>query len=126
MTVGYGSCRAVEPVSIRDFRLEMTFGQPPDTAAINFEGSRSMVWVMESLTAVPLGSISIVHSDSPSALSSGLIWFCQRITKRRGGSASTISPASVMLPLGYTIFHEDPGVHSLSQCVPNHYCFINS
>src|SRR5262249_665179 len=32
--------------------------------------------------------------DSPSALSSGLFWCCQRITKRRGGSASTISPAS--------------------------------
>jgi len=31
-----------------------------------------MVWVMESLTAVPLGSSSIVQSDSPSALSSGL------------------------------------------------------
>jgi hypothetical protein len=31
-----------------------------------------------------------------------------------------------MLPSGYTIFHEDPGVHSLSQCVPNQYCFINS
>jgi hypothetical protein len=27
----------------------MTFGQPPDTAAMSFEGSRSMVWVMESL-----------------------------------------------------------------------------
>jgi hypothetical protein len=31
--------------------------------------------VMESLTAVPLGSSSIVHSDSPSALSSGLQGF---------------------------------------------------
>src|SRR5258708_8382892 len=81
---------------------------------------------MESFPAVPLDSISIVHSDSTSALSSVLIWFCQRITKRRGGSASTISPASVMLPSGYTIFHEDPGVHWLWQCVPNQYCFINS
>src|SRR5580692_5657444 len=101
----------------------MIFGQPPETATISFEGSRSMVWVIESFTADPLDSISIVHSDSPSALSSGLNWFCQRITKRRGGSASTISPASVMLPLGCTIFHEDPGVHALSQCVPNQYCF---
>jgi len=32
----------MEPVSSRDFRLEMTFGHPPDTATINFEGSRSM------------------------------------------------------------------------------------
>src|SRR5499433_3943220 len=94
LSVGYGSCRTVEPVSSRDLRLEMTFGQPPDTASINFERSRSMVWVMESLTAVPLGSSSIVHCDSPSALSSGLFWCRQRITKRRGGSASTISPAS--------------------------------
>jgi hypothetical protein len=31
-----------------------------------------------------------------------------------------------MLPSGDTIFHEDPGVHALSQCVPNQYCFINS
>ena len=61
-----------EPVSSRDIRLEMTFGQPPDTASINFEGSRSMVWVMESLTAAPKGSSSIVQSDVPSAFSWGL------------------------------------------------------
>src|SRR5208282_2003378 len=90
--LGYGSCTAMEPVSSRDLRLEMTFGQPPDTASMNFEGSRSMLWVMDSLTDVPLGSSSIVQSESPSALSSGLFWCCQRITKRRGGSASTISP----------------------------------
>src|SRR5579863_6840575 len=101
----------MEPVSSRDFRFEMIFGQPPDTAAMNFEGSRSIVWVMESLTAVPLGSNSMVHSDSPSALSSGLLWFCQRITNRRGGSASTISPESENRPSGYTSFHEDPSVH---------------
>src|SRR5271165_2984021 len=116
----------VEPVSSRDFRLEMTFGQPADTAAMNFEGSRSMVWVMESLTAVPLGSSSIVHSDSPSALSSGLSWCCQRITRRRGGSASTIAPASVIRPLADTIFHEDPAVHWLSHRMPNQYCFMYS
>ena len=40
--------------------------------------------------------------------------------------ASTISPASEMLPSGCTIFHEDPAVHSLSQCTPNQYCFMNS
>src|ERR1700751_542256 len=118
------SCRTVEPVSSRDLRLEMTFGQPADTAAMNFEGSRSMVWVMESLTAVPLGSSSIVHRDSPSALSSGLKLFCQRITKRRGGAASTISPASRIWPCGDTIFQEDPAIHWLSQCTPNQYCFM--
>jgi hypothetical protein len=30
---------------------------------MNFEGSRSIVWVMESLTAVPLGSSSIVQAS---------------------------------------------------------------
>src|SRR5262249_61897783 len=96
LSVGYGSCRTIEPVSSRDLRLEMTFGQPPDTAPMNFEGSHSMVWVMESLTAVPLGSSSIVHRDSPSASSSGLFWFRDRITKRRGGPAPPIPPASRM------------------------------
>src|SRR5262249_42230984 len=105
----------MEPFSSRDLRLEMTFGQPPDTASMNFEGSRSMVWVMESLTDVAKGSSSIVHSDSPSAFSSGLLWCCQRITRRRGGSASTISPESVSLPSGYHIFQKDPAIHWLSQ-----------
>src|SRR5262249_59349185 len=105
----------MEPVSSRDLRLEMIFGQPPDTATISFEGSRSIEWVMESLTAGPMGSSSIVQSDSPSALSSGLFWCCQRITNRRGGSASTISPASEIRPSGCTIFQEDPDVHWLSQ-----------
>src|SRR6185312_8852072 len=114
------------PDSNRDLRLDRTFGQPPETAAINFEGSRSMVWVTESLTAAPLGSSSMVHSDAPSALSSGLSWCCQRITRRRGGSASTISPASVTRPSGCTFFQEEPTVHSLSQWLPNQYFFMNS
>src|SRR6202008_1532765 len=116
----------MEPVSSRDFKLEMTFGQPPDTASINFEGSRSMLWVMVSLTAVPVGSSSMVHSDGPSALRSGLCWFCQRITKRRGGSASTISPASKSWPSPDISFHEDPAVHWHSQFMPNQYCLMNS
>ena len=32
------SFRTIEPVSSSDFRLEMIFGQPPDTAPISFEG----------------------------------------------------------------------------------------
>src|SRR5579885_3402066 len=116
----------IAPVSSSDFRLEMILGQPPDTAPISFEGSRSIVWMMESLTADPLGSNSIVQRDSPSALRSGYFSWRQRITSRRGGSATTITPASVTLPSRDTIFHEDPAVHSLSQCVPNQYCFINS
>lgn len=50
----------------------MTFRQPPETATINFEGSRSMVCVMTSLTTGPMDSSCIVQSDAPSALSSGL------------------------------------------------------
>jgi hypothetical protein len=34
LSMEYGSRRTVEPVSSRDLRLEMTFGQPPDTAAM--------------------------------------------------------------------------------------------
>src|SRR5262245_9532145 len=56
LLVGYGSCKTAEPVSSRDFRLDTTFGQPPDTAAMNCEGSRSMVWVIESLTTDSIGS----------------------------------------------------------------------
>src|SRR5262245_57098310 len=106
----------MEPVSRRDFRLERILGQPPETAPINFEGSRSIVCMIESFTAVPLGSSSIVQRDSPSDLSSGFFSWRQRITSRLGGSASTISPASVIPPSLDTIFHEDPGVHLLSQC----------
>jgi hypothetical protein len=50
----------------------MTFGHPPDTASISFDGSRSIVCVIDSLIAVPTRAISIVHRDSPSAFSSGL------------------------------------------------------
>ena len=45
------------------------------TAAMNCEGSRSIVWMIESLTAGPVASSSMVQSESPSALSSGLCWF---------------------------------------------------
>src|SRR5581483_4862600 len=120
------SANAVEPVSSRDFRFERTFGHPSDTAAMRFDGSRSIVWVIDSLTASPLASSSIVHSESPSAWSSGLFWWRQRITRRRGGSASTISPASNTWPLLDTSFHGDPAFHPLSQCMPNQYCFMNS
>ncbi len=67
-----GSCKTVEPVSNRDFRLEMAIGQTFDNVSISFDGSCSIVWVMESLVATPLDSSSIVQRDSPSALSSGL------------------------------------------------------
>jgi hypothetical protein len=40
----------MEAVSSKDFKLERTIGQATDTAAMNFEGSHSIVWVRESLT----------------------------------------------------------------------------
>src|SRR5581483_12513810 len=57
---------------------------------------------------------------------SGLFPFCQRITNRRGGSASAISPASRSCPSPLTCVHGDPGVQSLSHRVPNQYCFMNA
>ena len=58
----------MEPVSSSDLRLELTIGQAPDTAAMIFEGSRSMVWVMKSLTAGHW-----IPAPSCSALSLGLV-----------------------------------------------------
>src|SRR5512146_1085434 len=116
---------AIEPVSSRDLRLDSTLGQPPETAKMNFEGSRSTLWVTVSLTDVPSGSSSMTHSDAPSALSSGFIWCCQRIASRRGGSASTISPASQTWPSPDTSFHGEPAVKALSARMPNQYCSMN-
>jgi hypothetical protein len=50
--------RTISPVSSSDLRLERMRGQPPDTAAMNLESSRSIVRAMVSLTASPAGSIS--------------------------------------------------------------------
>src|SRR5205085_7459127 len=100
----YGSSKATAPVSSSDLRLDKIFGQPPETASTSFDPSRSTLCVIVSLTACPVGTSSIVHSDAPSLLSSGRIWCSQRITKRRGGSASTISPASHTWPPSLTSF----------------------
>jgi len=43
----------------------MTFGQPPDTATMSFETSRSMVWVMDSLTAGPLATSPSAGAGPP-------------------------------------------------------------
>ena len=37
------------PSLSRDFKLEMILGHPPDTASMNFDGSRSIVWVDSEL-----------------------------------------------------------------------------
>lgn len=50
----------------------MIFGQPPDTASMSVEGSRSL-WMIKSLTAASMAYGSIVHSGPPSALISGLV-----------------------------------------------------
>src|SRR5690242_18202147 len=57
---------------------------------------------MVSFTAPPSGSSSMVQTLGPSAASSGFHTFCQRMTMRRGGSISRISPASDVLPSGLT------------------------
>src|SRR5262245_47751753 len=36
------SAMAISPVSSRDFRLERTSGQPPDTAVMSFDSGRSI------------------------------------------------------------------------------------
>ena len=105
----------------------MTFGQPPDTASMNFEGSRSMVWVMESLTAVPLGSSSIVQSDVAFGLEFGpvLVLPADHQAPWRVG-LDDLAGVEDAGRRRSTIFHEDPAVHWLSQCMPNQYCFMNS
>jgi hypothetical protein len=50
-----GSRKTAKPVSSSALRFEMTCGPPPETASMNFEGSRWIVWVIESLTAVAAG-----------------------------------------------------------------------
>jgi hypothetical protein len=62
---------ATVPVSSSDFRLERTYGQPPDTAVTSLDSGRSISWVMASFTAFSTGSSSIVQRLGPSALSSG-------------------------------------------------------
>jgi hypothetical protein len=120
-----GFCRTMEPVSSTDFRLEISIGQAPDTTAMKFEGLRSMVWVMKSSTAghrIPAPSCSTTRFG-PFARA------CSDAASRSltaGGSASTISPASVLRPSRYTNSHEGHAVHWLSRRTPNQYCFMNS
>ena len=59
-----------------------------------------MLWVTVSFTASSTGSISMVQSDQPSALSSGLNSLRQRMPRRLGGSNAVISPASHTRPSG--------------------------
>jgi len=88
--------RTTEPVSSSDLRLDRICGQPPETARINSEPSRSILWLTVSLVASPAGSISITQSDQPSALYSDLNSFRQRRAKRLAGSNSKTSPASAI------------------------------
>src|SRR5262249_53780463 len=122
----YLRASSVVPVSISDLRLDRICGHPPETAPMNFESSRSMVWVTVSLTASPLGSSSIVHSDQPSAFSSGLNSLRQRIASRFGGSNSMISPLSAVRPSEKLSFHDPPTLQSASGRMPSQYCDTNS
>src|SRR5258708_37184237 len=111
----YFGGRTTEPVSSSDLRLDRTWGQPPETAPITLESSRSMVWVTVSLTAAPAGSISMVQRDQPSAFSSGLNSLRQRMQRRLEGSNAVISHVSVTRPSGLTSFQEPPAFHSASR-----------
>ena len=93
---------------------------------MNFESSRSIPWVTVSFTASPTGSISIVQSDQPSALSSGLNSLRQRMARRFAGSKATISPVSPTRPSGKTSFHAPPAFHSASGRAPRQYFSANS
>src|SRR5262245_31792171 len=100
----------------------MVLGHAPDTAPMSFDSGWSISCVMASLTALPVGSSSIVQRDGPSALSSGLHSFCHLMTARRGGSTSRISPVSLGRPSGKAIFHGEPFFQVQSAVMPNQYC----
>ena len=59
------------PISRSDLRLERTFGHPPETASIIFDGDGSTLCATISLTAPSSGSISKTHRVKPSAFNSG-------------------------------------------------------
>ena len=71
-----------------------------ETASISLELSRSISCVIVSLTASPWLAMSKVQRLKPSALSSGRNSFRHLMTRRFPGSASTISPVSVMRAVG--------------------------
>jgi len=48
----------------------------------------------------------------------------QRITSRRGGTASKISPVSATRPSSNLSAHGEPGLKSLSAVMPNQYLLI--
>ena len=61
-TCAANSGRAL-PVSNRLLRFERIFGQPPETASINFDSGRSISCRMVSFTNPFIGSICIVHCE---------------------------------------------------------------
>src|SRR6266550_8962685 len=115
----------MSPVSSTDLRLDMTIGQPSDTARMNLESGRSIECVSVSFADPPVGSISWTQRESPSALNSGFHSLSQLITNCFGETPSRISPESIRLPSAY-ILHVDPTFHSLSTRIPNRYCFMIS
>ena len=80
------------PVSRRLLRLARIFGQPPETASIIFDFGWSISWMTVSFTAPSVGSISIVHFEKPSAVSSGRNSLRHFKTTRFGFSISRTSP----------------------------------
>src|SRR5207249_5911632 len=85
----------------------MTIGQPSATAPMNLEFGRSLECVSVSFEDGPVGSISNMHVELPSALNAALHSLRQLSTRRCGATLSRISPASMRWPSAY-IFHAEP------------------
>ena len=62
-----------------------------------------------------------MQRDQPSAFSSGLNSLRQRMTSRRGASASRISPMSAVRPSPNLSAHGEPGLKSHSTVMLNQY-----
>src|SRR4051812_12933757 len=96
------------PVSSNDLRLDRTFGQLSDAAAMNFESARPTSWVSDSFTALPVGSSTIAQRVSPSAILSSLL-SCRHVKTNRSGEAdSTILPELLIRPSGYRRVNGEP------------------
>jgi hypothetical protein len=104
----------------------MTFGQPPDTASMNFEVSRS-----DGVGDRELDRRSArFEFDRAERLAFGFelgfVLVLPADHQAPWRSASTISPGVEDLTCARHIFHGDPAVHGFRRGTPNQYCFMNS
>ena len=89
------------------------------------DSGRSISWVMVSFTARSTAWSSMVQRVGPSPLNSGFHSFCQRITMRRGGSISRISPMSATRPSEKSSFQSEPFFQPHSMVASNQYLRTN-